>query len=83
MGQRSGKVKRFFLSLVLLILLVVVFILLGGGGFLKSAGRWMSGVGKEAEGVKHQMEEKASKTSKAVEKVIETVKPGEKTGEKK
>lgn len=83
MAQKAGTVKRFFLTLVFLTLLVIVFILLGGGNFLKSAGRWMSGVGKEAEVVKHKMEEKASATGKAVEKVIETVKPAEKTGEKK
>ncbi|OGW45509.1 MAG: hypothetical protein A2078_09860 [Nitrospirae bacterium GWC2_57_9] len=83
MAQKGGKVKRFFLTIVLLALLIVVFILLGGGNMLKSAGRWMSGVGKEAEVVKQKMEEKASKTGEAVEKVIETVKPGDKTGEKK
>ena len=81
MAQKGGKVKRFFLTIVLLALLIVVFILLGGGNMLKSAGRWMSGVGKEV--VKQKMEEKASKTGEAVEKVIETVKPGDKTGEKK
>ena len=43
----------------------------------------MSGVGKEAEVVKQKMEEKATKTGQAVEKVIDTVKPGDKTGEKK
>lgn len=69
--------------MVLVVLLAVVFILAGGGSLLKSAGRWMSGVGKEAEIVKQKMEEKASKTGKAVEKVIDTVKPGDKSGEKK
>ncbi len=83
MGKKSGSVKRFFLTVLLLALLVVVFILLGGGGLLKSAGRWVTGVGKDAEVVKHQMEEKASKTGHAVEKVIETVKPGDKKEEKK
>lgn len=83
MAKKSGSVKRFFLTLVFLALLVVVFILLGGGNLLKSAGRWMAGVGKDAEAVKRQMEEKASKTGQAVEKVIETVKPGEKKGDKK
>lgn len=78
MGQRPGTVKRFFLTLVLLALLGMVFILLGGGKVLKSAGRWMTGMGKEAEVVKHRMEEKASKTGKAVEKVIDTVKQTEK-----
>ncbi len=83
MAQKSGKVKRFFLTVILLALLIVVFILLGGGNLLRSAGRWMAGVGKDAEVVKQKMEEKASKTGHAVEKVIETVKPGDKTGEKK
>ncbi len=84
MAQKGGNLKRFFLTIVLLALVVVVFILLGGGNLLKSAGRWMSGVGKEAESVKHQMEEKAATTGKTVEKVIETVKPGEKKpGERK
>ncbi len=83
MAQKGGKFKKFILTLVLLALLAVVFILLGGGNLLKSAGRWVSGVGKNAESVKQQMEEKASSTGKAVEKVIETVKPGEKKEEKK
>jgi Sec-independent protein translocase protein TatA len=83
MAQKGGKVKRFFLTIILLALLVIVFILFGGGNLLRSAGRWMSGVGKEADVVKQKMEEKASKTGHAVEKVIETVKPGDKTGEKK
>jgi Sec-independent protein translocase protein TatA len=83
MAQKGGKVKRFFLTIVLLALIVVVFILLGGGHLLKSAGRWMSGVGNEAETVKQKMEEKASSTGKTVEKVINTVKPGEKKGEQK
>ena len=78
MAQKGGKLKRFFLTLVLLALLIVVFILLGGGNMLRSAGTWLSGVGKGAESVKHKMEEKASNTGKAVEKVIDTVKPGEK-----
>ncbi len=83
MAQKGGKIKRVFLTLILLTLLVVVFILLGGGRLLKSAGTWMSGMGKEAETAKQKMEEKASDTGKAVEKVIDTVKPGEKAGEKK
>jgi Sec-independent protein translocase protein TatA len=83
MAQKSGTLKRFILTLIFVVLIVVVFILLGGGNLLKSAGRWMSGVGSEAETVKQKMEDKASSTGKAVEKVIETVKPGEKTGEKK
>ncbi len=83
MAQKSGTVKRFILTLIFVVLLVVVFILLGGGNLLRSAGRWMSGVGREAETVKQKMEEKATDTGKAVEKVIKTVKPGEKKGEKK
>ncbi len=83
MAQKSGTLKRFILTLIFAALLVVVFILLGGGNLLRSAGKWMSGVGNDAETVKQKMEEKASNTGKAVEKVIETVKPGEKTGEKK
>jgi Sec-independent protein translocase protein TatA len=83
MAQKGGTFKRFFLTILLLALLVVVFIIFGGGNLLKSAGRWISGVGKEAETVKQKMEEKATKTGEAVEKVIDTVKPGEKKGEKK
>ncbi len=83
MAQKGGKFKRFLLTAVLLALLVIVFILLGGGNLLRTAGNWMSGVGKGADVVKQQMEEKASNTGKAVEKVIETVKPGEKKGDKK
>lgn len=83
MAQKGGTVKRFVLTLVLLVLLAVVFVLMGGGKLLRSAGTWMSGVGKEADVVKHKMEEKATKTGHAVEKVIDTVKPGDKAGEKK
>ena len=83
MAQKSGTLKRYLLTLIFLVLLIVVFILLGGGNLLRSAGRWVSGVGNQAETVKQKMEEKASNTGKAVEKVIDTVKPGEKTGEKK
>jgi hypothetical protein len=78
MAQKGGKVKRFFFTLLLLALVVVVFILLGGGNLLRSTGTWVSGVGHKAEVVKQKMEEKASSTGKAVEKVIDTVKPGEK-----
>jgi Sec-independent protein translocase protein TatA len=83
MAKKSGTFKRYLLTLIFLVLLVVVFILLGGGNLLRSAGRWMSGVGNQAETVKQKMEEKASSTSKTVEKVIDTVKPGAETGEKK
>lgn len=82
MAKKSGKIKTFLLALILLALVSVVFVLLGGGTLLRSAGRWISGVGKEADVVKQKVEEKATDTGKAVEKVIETVKPGEK-GEKK
>jgi Sec-independent protein translocase protein TatA len=78
MAQKGGKVKRFFFTLLLLALIVIVFILFGGGNLLRSTGTWMRGVGNKAEDVKQKMEEKASSTGKAVEKVIETVKPGEK-----
>ncbi len=83
MAKKGGKFKTFLLTLMLLALLAIVFVLLGGGAWLKSAGRWMTGVGKEADVVKQKMEEKASSTGKAVEKAIDTVKPGEKAGEKK
>jgi Sec-independent protein translocase protein TatA len=84
MAKKGGTFKRYLLTLIFLALLVVVFILLGGGNLLRSAGRWMNGVGNQAETVKQRMEEKASSTGKTVEKVIDTVKkPGEKTGEKK
>lgn len=83
MAQKGGKLKRFLLTVLLIALLGVVFILLGGGNLLRSTGHWMSGVGKEAEVVKQRMEEKAVKTGHAVEKVIDTVKPGDKAGEKK
>jgi len=83
MAQKSGTLKRLILTLILLVLVVVVFILLGGGNLLRSAGKWMSGVGSEAETAKQKMEEKATDTGNAVKKVIETVKPGEKKGEKK
>ena len=81
MAQKSGTVKRFLMTVILLALLVLVFILLGGGNLLRSVGKWMSGVGKEAETIKQKVEEKASNTGKTMEKVIDTVKP--KPGEKK
>lgn len=74
----QSKAKRFFLSVVLIALLVVIFILLGGGGLLKSAGRWISGMGSKAEDIKVKMEEKAQ----TIEKTVEKIKEGEK-GEKK
>ncbi len=83
MAKKGGKFKTVILTVILLALLGVVFVLMGGGSLLKSAGKWISGVGKEADVVKQKMEEKASTTGKAVEKVIDTVKPGDKPGEKK
>lgn len=74
----QSKAKRFLLSMVLIALLVVIFILLGGGGLLKSAGRWISGMGTKAEDIKERMEQKAE----TIEKTVEKLKDGEK-GEKK
>ncbi len=82
MAKKGGKFKTLLLTVVLLALVGVVFILMGGGTLLRSAGRWITGVGKEADVVKQKVEEKASTTGKAVEKVIQTVKPEDK-GEKK
>ena len=81
MAQKSGTVKRFLMTVILLALLVLVFILLGGGNLLRSAGKWISGMGKEAETIKQKVEEKATNTGKTMEKVIDTVKP--KPGDKK
>jgi membrane protein required for beta-lactamase induction len=83
MAKKGGKLKTIVLTLVLLALIAVVFILMGGGSMLKSAGKWISGVGKEADVVKQKVEEKASNTGKAVEKVMDTVKSRDKTGDKK
>ncbi len=83
MGKKGGTVKRILMTIVLVALILVVFVLLGGGGLLRTAGKWITGVGKEAETVKQEMEKKASNTGKAVEKVIDTVKSGDKKGEKK
>jgi len=80
MGQKGkgGKFKSFLLIVILLALLGIVFILVGGDKFLKSAGKQLEGAGQKAEEIKHKVEEKAADTGKAVEKVIDTVKPGEK-----
>jgi hypothetical protein len=78
MAGKGGKMKRFFLTLILLALVVVVFVLLGGGTWLRSAGIWLGGMGTKAEDVKQTIEKKASTVEKTVEKGIEAVKPGEK-----
>lgn len=73
---QKGSMKRFFLGLVFIALLIVVFILLGGGEWLKSAGKWIGGVGKKAETMKEQMEEKATTIEKSVEKLKQSDKSG-------
>lgn len=79
MAQKSGKLKRFILLVIFLVLAAIVFVLLGGDKFLKSAGKKIEGVGQQAEEMKTTIEQKATNTGKAVEKVIDTVKqPGEK-----
>ncbi|HTG02099.1 MAG TPA: hypothetical protein VK654_16070 [Nitrospirota bacterium] len=77
MAQKGGF-KRFIITLILLVLLVVVFILFGGGNLLKKSGSWLSGVGKQAEDVKKDIEHKASNVEKTVEKGIDTFKQGDK-----
>ncbi len=78
MAKKGGKLKRFFLVLVLLALAAVAFILLGGDELLKSSGIWLHGVGTKAGDVKQSIEHRASTVEKTVEKGIEDVKPGEK-----
>jgi len=78
MAQKSGTLKRIFLTLLLLALLVIVFVLMGGGNLLKSTGNWIGGVGKKAEDVKQTIEHKAVTIEKTVEKLKENEKPGEK-----
>lgn len=73
---RQGKAKRFLMTIVLIALLVLVFILVGGGGLLKSAGRWISGMGTKAEVIKEKVEEKAQTIEKRVEKLKESDKGG-------
>ena len=78
MAQKGGKMKRILLTLIFLALLAVVFVLMGGGTWLKSAGKWIGGMGSKAEDAKQTIEKKASTIEKSVEKGIEAVKPGEK-----
>ena len=77
-GRIGGAVKRFLLIVIFLLLLSIVFILAGGDKFLRSAGKQIEGAGKKAGEIKQQVEHKAAETGKAVEKVIDTVKQGEK-----
>jgi len=77
MAQKGGF-KRLVLTLVLLALAAVVFILLGGGKLLKSTGSWLGGVGKKAEEVKQDMEQKATSVEKGVTKGLDTIKQGDK-----
>jgi flagellar basal body-associated protein FliL len=78
MAQKGGKMKRIFLTLILLALIVIVFVLLGGGAWLRSAGKWLGGMGSKADDVKQTIEKKATTIEKTVEKGIEAVKPGDK-----
>jgi hypothetical protein len=78
MAGKGGKMKRILLTVMFLGLLVVVFVILGGGTWLKSAGRWIGGMGAKAEDAKQTIENKATTIEKSVEKGIEAVKPGEK-----
>jgi len=78
MAQKGGTVKRFLLTLMLLALLIVAFILLGGGNLLKSAGKWIGGMGKKAEDIKGTLEHKATTIEKTVEKLKQSDNPGEK-----
>ena len=78
MAQKGGTIKRIILTLMLLALFVVVFIILGGGKLLKSAGKWIGGMGNKAEDIKGTLEHKATTIEKTVEKLKEGDKPGEK-----
>ena len=78
MAQKGGAFKRFLITFILLVLLVVVFVLLGGGNLLKKTGTWIGGVGKQADDVKKDIENKASSVEKKVEKGIDAFKQGEK-----
>jgi Sec-independent protein translocase protein TatA len=75
---KEGKLKSAILTIVLLVLLVVVFILLGGGDLLKEAGRWITGMGKKAETIKEDVQEKATEIEKKVDTIKKTVQSGEK-----
>jgi len=78
MAKKGGTLKRVVLTVLFLVLLAVVFVLLGGGNFLKSAGTWIGGMGKQAETMKGKIEEGATTVEKKVEKVKESVTSGEK-----
>lgn len=78
MAQKSGGVKKLLFTLILIGLLVLIFILLGGGDLLKSTGKKIEGVGKQADQLKQKVEEKAATVEKTVEKSIDSMKSGEK-----
>ena len=78
MAQKSGGVKKLLFTLILIGLLVLIFILLGGGDLLKSTGKKIEGVGKQADQLKQKVEEKAATVEKTVEKGIDSMKSGEK-----
>ncbi len=78
MAGKGGKMKRILLTLILLALVVVVFVLFGGGTWLRSAGKWLGGMGTKADDVKQTIEKKAATIEKTVEKGIDAVKPGDK-----
>jgi len=78
MGKKGGTLKRLVLTVLFLVLLAVVFVLLGGGDLLKTAGRWIGGMGSKAENIKDKIEEGATSVEKKVEKVKESVTSGEK-----
>ena len=75
---KSGSLKRIILVLLFIALLTVVFVLMGGGNWLKSAGKWIGGVGKKAEDIKGTIEQKATTIEKTVEKLKQEEKPGDK-----
>jgi hypothetical protein len=78
MAQKSGKLKKIILTIILLALLGIVFVLMGGGNMLRTAAKKLEGAGKQADTIKQTVEEKAATIEKKVEKGIESVKPGEK-----
>ena len=67
MAQKGGKLKTFFLVLILIALLAIAFIVLGGGKYLSTAGKHLEGVGKQAEELKQGMKEKAATVEKRAE----------------